>query len=956
VNVGRDPDPLGRKALRAALRAWKNSPLLGELPLARLAAVERRRRDAGYSDSNVGYGLALRDVLREAIESLKPEGADPDPLERRWRAYTILSQQYLDGRSPDYVAVQMGVARSTYDHEQAAALDTLADLLREQEARVAAEPRTEAAVLGEGDIVQRAIFLAPPTPDHPIIGREALLDELKRTLQAEEGSPSVVLHGLPGVGKTTLAVTLANDPDILSRYDGGVLWVGLGRTPDLVSLMALWMSPLGLSPEEADRHATLEARAKLIHAAIGMRRVLIVVDDVWKATDGLAFMIGGPNSAHVFTSRMPAVAFDLASHGVFQVQELDRASGVEVLRGFAPNIVESGKEEVAGLVDLVGGLPLALVLMGRHLGHAARRATHRGLSDAIDSLNQARVRLDLSRPQSPLDVQPSLGAEQPHTLDRIIRLSLEELSAEGARAIRSLAVIPAKPNTFSESAAFEVGAMSAATLDELTDSGLLERDARGRYTIHQVISEVVLQGPESDEGALDRLVTHYVRLVEVHSDDLNLLDQDLRNIIAALDSAEKRGMDAELIGGAIAVMPYLEERGLYDVASSILGRAEAAARQRQDEARLAGVLSGLGRIAQRRGEYERAGSHIDEALHLVENDSASPLRAELFQAGGVTAYSRGDYPAAESSYRRAIEAGRSLGQDGQVAAALANLGTLSLSRGDPAQAEAHFNEGLALARKRGDMRRAEALLMNLGVIAAMGGEQDSAEVRFQESLELARSRGSRPAMCTALTNLGTLASEKGDGASAELSFIEALELAREVGDRARLCQLLANLGAVETSRGVFAEAEAHLNEGVSVARDIGHKENLTLLLNNLGVLERDQGRSAQADAAFREALELATALGHVRYRCVVLGNWGALHLGIGNLDAAVEAYETTFDLACGAGLVQSAAEASFGLAQVAHARGDLERARKLASESLAEYESLGHRRSAEVAEWLEGLR
>ncbi len=117
--------------MRSALRRWDSTQGLGEHPLARLALVEIRRKGGGYKEAAVGRGLALRDVLRLALEALRPGAGEPDPADERWRHFIILSEQYLAGRKPDYVAAQLSLARSTYDHEQAAALDRLAGVLRE---------------------------------------------------------------------------------------------------------------------------------------------------------------------------------------------------------------------------------------------------------------------------------------------------------------------------------------------------------------------------------------------------------------------------------------------------------------------------------------------------------------------------------------------------------------------------------------------------------------------------------------------------------------------------------------------------------------------------------------------------------------------------------------------------------------------------------------------------------
>ena len=79
---------------------------------------------------------AWRDVLRGAIESLRPGSGQPDLADDRWRLFLILTEQYIEGQAPDYVADQLNLAQRTYHHGQAHALDSLAALLREQEESV----------------------------------------------------------------------------------------------------------------------------------------------------------------------------------------------------------------------------------------------------------------------------------------------------------------------------------------------------------------------------------------------------------------------------------------------------------------------------------------------------------------------------------------------------------------------------------------------------------------------------------------------------------------------------------------------------------------------------------------------------------------------------------------------------------------------------------------------------
>src|SRR5579859_6750247 len=59
----------------------------------------------------------------------------------------------------------------------------------------------------------------PFAPTHPLVGREHDLTRIKATLRETESSVILTaLNGLPGVGKTRLAITLVHDPEIRAYF------------------------------------------------------------------------------------------------------------------------------------------------------------------------------------------------------------------------------------------------------------------------------------------------------------------------------------------------------------------------------------------------------------------------------------------------------------------------------------------------------------------------------------------------------------------------------------------------------------------------------------------------------------------------------------------------------------------------------------------------------------------
>src|SRR5262249_22974519 len=145
--------------------------------------------------------------------------------------------------------------------------------------------------------------------------------QLRAYLCADTTPGLIALYGLPGVGKTTLAVALAHDHTIQDHFEDGILWAGLGPHPDTVALLSHWGALLGVSESELQKLRTPEALIRRIRAAIGTRQILLLIDDVWEIEHALTFKVGGPRCAYLFTSRFPGVALQLAGNGATQVKE-----------------------------------------------------------------------------------------------------------------------------------------------------------------------------------------------------------------------------------------------------------------------------------------------------------------------------------------------------------------------------------------------------------------------------------------------------------------------------------------------------------------------------------------------------------------------------------------------------------------------------------------------------------
>jgi tetratricopeptide (TPR) repeat protein len=849
-----DDAPFSPDSIRRALKSLNDPQRLGNHPLARLSLVRCHLRGQGYKDDVFGRGIALRDVLREAVESLKPKDSEPRYFSRSWRPYLILTKQYLGGHSPTCLAQKMCVGRSTYFQEQKRTLALFADALQQM------EQRCTGPVLAATE--HRPPFMAPPCPIYSLVGRAGLLHNLKRRLFAGDRLVLSAVDGLPGVGKTALAVELAHDPEVLTHFEDGVLWAGLGRQPDVFALLGTWGAALGIQPLEMARLTTVEERARTVHVAIGTRRMLLVIDDAWQAEPALAFKLGGPNCAYLLTTRIPELSLSFADGGAISVPELSEEDSVALLSHLAPQAVEDEPDEARKLARAVGGLPLALTLMGWHLHKETHSGHPRRLQRALECLQQAEVRLQITQPQALLDRRPDMLGDTPLSLQAVIGVSDETLDETAQRALRALAVFPPKPNTFSEEAALAVTDVPVETLDVLTDRGLLESSGPERYTLHQTICDYA--GLDcTDQTVCGHLCAYFVHYVEIHKKDYAALDLEITNIVTALQIASDQGM-TKVVLGTNALYEFLEARGLYELAKRLLSKAARIARGSCSALDLATVLRNLGRVAIKQGDYARAETHLQEGLALArEIGHLETLAALLFNLGAVADH-RGDYAQAEAWYEEGLKLAREIGDLARVAWLLNNLGGMTIFQGNYERAEALCREGLGIARTDEHRYREiiVALLTNLGLAAKKQGDYPRAQALYQEGLALAREIGHRERVLSLLCNLGSMALEREDYVQADAFLQEGVTLAQEINHSWMLNGLLVCRGELYLGQQNWEAASLDLQRGLEIARESGAQEWIGSALFGLARVAAGQGDIEEARRHGEESLALLKAIGH----------------------------------------------------------------------------------------------
>jgi len=277
-------------------------------------------------------------------------------------------------------------------------------------------PLASAAVWGALRLIRRSrtrstprtpIAAGPEFVERPALGAQ-LVDAIKAEVAAA-GQP-VLVTGSGGFGKTTLARWVCGQ--VADLFADGVLWVDVGPTQDERRLVDILTDQVRLLTGEIRRYDTVSGAADAVAAALGDRRMLLVVDDVWRERDAAVFLRGGAGCVRLITTRRPPVV--VGREVRVDAMTFDEASAM--LRRVLPEATDA---ELHPLLDRCGQWPLALSLLAGTLRSLRERMP---VAEAVDALVAELERAGVG-------VLDELADSETARVGATLQVSLDELAA-----------------------------------------------------------------------------------------------------------------------------------------------------------------------------------------------------------------------------------------------------------------------------------------------------------------------------------------------------------------------------------------------------------------------------------------------------------------------------------------------------------------------------------------------
>jgi predicted ATPase/DNA-binding SARP family transcriptional activator len=697
------------------------------------------------------------------------------------------------------------------------------------------------AVVPTEEVVIPTVAGYLPHPPTTLVGRE---DERIEVANRLKRSRLVTLTGLGGIGKTRLAIEVADE--VVRQYADGVWLVNLDTLNEDRLVVTQIASVLGLREEPG------RPLLQSLIAHLRPKRLLLVLDNCEHlleacAQAALQLLQQCPEVRILATSRealgitgetvwaVPFLAVPDLNHlpeaqttllrvvTSYESVQLFVERAQAALRTFHLNGVNA--RQVAQVCVQLDGIPLAIEL-------AAAR---------IDAMTVEQIATRLQQ-----GVEPSLGSSataqsRQQTLQAALDWSYDLLNGQERSLLRRLA-------GFAGGCSLDAAEYVCAgeEIDErqvldllasLVDKSLVvfqeQERVGGRYRLLDMVRQYAAESLRAS-GGLERIRAR-------HRDWF----------LALAENAEPQLQGAEQ-GEWLARLESDHEN---------LRAALAWCREEQDGAEAGLKLAGaLWRFWEVRGYYSEGRDYLTAMLSRAESGERTKLRARALNGAGVLASNQGDYPAAMALYEESLMISRELGDRQGAAWPLHHLGLMAAHRGDYTTARALHEESLEIWRELEDKQGIGFAIHQLGSVVREQGDYAAARALYQESLEISRQLGDKQGIAWSLNDLGKAAYDQGDYTAARPLHEESLEISRELGDRQGIGWALHHLGNVDGVLGDYAAARMLYEESLTVFHDLGNKQGIGWTLHHLGNVVGAQGDYGTAAALQQESLAIQREL------------------------------------------------------------------------------------------------
>ncbi|MBL8232569.1 MAG: tetratricopeptide repeat protein [Bryobacterales bacterium] len=658
--------------------------------------------------------------------------------------------------------------------------------------------------------------LPPEVRDHidryGFIGRDDALLKLERALHRK--TPAILIHGLGGVGKTSLARGFLRWLDETGGLDAA-LWLDFRdiRTAEYV------IDRIG--ERLYDENFRL-AKDKLKHIAHACRqqRLIVVWDNFETAKENLTpedhsalqrllDSMRGTRAKVVITSRSKAEEIGTERRFLLELGGLDGEERWDYCETILTELglrIDRNDPALHELMKQLGGHPLAMRMLLPKLesmsAHEIGNALRSNLQDLGLEEGETRLFATLRFVEQGLtpELRPLLalvGLHEGYVDADYLEAMAKQVDAEWTRAnIDRL-------------------------LAELGNAGIVKDGGNAVFEMHPLLTSYLRSLPALVSEPCQRAFVDVMGRLADHLTPRPLHEQRRPFLLFgpsfhhALALSERLAIDQPFAALTQSLALFAQNSGRWTDASKLFAQLERHRSARGDANGQAGALHQLGMIAQERRDFATARDWYLKSLAIKVKQGNLHGAAISYHQLGIIAQEQRDFATARDWYLKSLAISEKQGIDHIAANTYGQLGIIAQEQRDFATARDWYLKSLEIKEKQGNLHGAASTYHQLGNIALEQRDFATARDWYLKSLAIKEKQGNLHGAAISYHQLGMVAEEQRDFATARDWYLKSLEIKEKQGNLHGAASTQGQLGILAAMEGDFEQAAQRLIRAIT---------------------------------------------------------------------------------------------------------------------------------------------
>ncbi|XOF33416.1 MAG: caspase, EACC1-associated type [Candidatus Electrothrix sp. YB6] len=750
------------------------------------------------------------------------------------------------------------------------------------------------------------------------VDRREIRAQLRADLRDEQ-KVIIVVDGLAGIGKTSLAAKIAEE---VEADFTGIYWTKCSAETDLDQLLAELAYFLSEQGDQTlsgvvEYPAPAANKISFLLTALAEQKYLLVFDDLHElldeqcqiANEGLRCLFSSlldqtHRSKALLVSRVtPLFCRCFSCQSKNTLEDIDPKSSLELLQILG---VEEDQELLEQARRLTAGHPLAMELL-------ASLAEVMPLEDILEDR--------------------TLFFHDTDVVEHLLRHLSSTLTTEERDLLTKLSVLP-RP-MYRQVISYLVGNRQApGLLKSLTRKALVIFDRKTKlYRQHDLVREFSRAGISADErrDCHVRMAAYYEQL------EFNPEKPTFGQVQQRLEAHYHTFRAGDIAAAAALLAPiaeYLRKWGYLERCRSLLEDGLTALEQLEptEEHLLLRVdlLVEMGWLERSCEGLDKAVERCRQAEEILQIVPDEGREGKVCHALGKFLYEEAEWGESEKYFERAVALQKSQRNTGELAKVLYDLYLLYWNVGELEKIEAVSRDGITICEQEGDTAsKCRILIKVLGKTFQVQRRWEEALTVYEESLK-SRKGDDFLGQSLSLRMMGQVLRQQKQFAVALEKGMESLALAKKFGDILAQARALQDIGDTYRDAGDVNNALQFYEKSIEATKQSDDLSGRSDMLSDIGLSFQRAGELEKTLEQFQEALRLRKRNGDILGTRASLGQLGFFYsTKCSELKTALQYYNDAFEIAKQLGIALKVETGQNDIAAVYKKLGKLDESLKL---------------------------